>query len=488
LLPWVNTSQSIILLMGLQIAILVLLLWALINYMPALLNQVFVDKQYLFAMSAVSLIYAALVSILHLTMSNQISVSLSYYAPVVLLISGALFHIDGQLNDYKKRMNLLSYCSFISYALSFLAIALSMNDEPIRNITLFMAVLLYARLVWLYRSLVPLYLVMTLMAFLHFDIILSDAILFIPGINIATVEQWYYLASLPLIGIFSTVLFFLRKSELQRNKQFNLTRHLFHVLALVSIILSTYSQWMIALNHYDLTSGLFLNIFNSLAILFSYYYWLKSNQINASGLLKNNSVYSLYLYVLLFLPMIQIILSLQSVLSMDIKMLMITMLIFYYSLNSRFSFMTFYTTEKQAMNRELFTNTSLLLSLLVLAFIASDFSVSIKVGILVFIISINFLLLSLSLLNQLLFYVFILIVSAAILIIKLYLHQSSSTGLLLLSSVFSLFYLIHWLDSKKHNEKEFSQLEAKKRSNPKFILWFYPSNDFSINIEEMKNV
>ncbi len=496
LVPWIQNSHSLIFLMGIQVAILTLLLWALIDYMPALLKQVFTDNHYLLLMSVGSLIYAALISIIHLTLSSPVAITLSYYAPLVLLISAALFYIDGQLNDYKERMNLLSYFSFISYGLSFLAIALSLNDDPVRNITLFMAVLLYGRLVWLYRSLAPLYLMMGTIGFLYFDVILSHGIFSIPGVNTASVEQWYYLATLPLIGFFSLILLFLRKSELQSNKQFSLTKHLFHTLILTSIALSTFSQWLIALNHYGTSTELFLNIVNSLAIMTSCFYWLKSKQLKTYQCLENNSIFSLYLYVFLLLPVLHILLGFQEVLSIDIKMLMITVLIFFYSLNSRFNIMAFDSADAphvqseqcHLMNKEWFTNASLLLSVLVLVLVASDFSLSIKTGLLIFIISINFLLLSLNLLNQLLFYVFMIVLSAAILTVKLYLNHPHSTGLLVVSCAFAIFYLIHWLDKKKNNERELLQLEAKKQSNPEFILWFYPANDFSIQSQEMKNV
>ena len=492
LVPWIENNHSLVFLMAVQVIILILLLMALINYMPALLKQVFVDRQYLLVMSVGSLIYAALVSTVHITLSSPLSIALSYYAPIVLLISGALFYIDGQLNDYKERMNLLSYFSFVAYAVSFVALALSLNNEPIRNVTVFLAVLLYARLIWLYRSLVPLYLVSALLCFLHFDVILSDWLLVIPGITSATAGQWYYLASLPLLGVLFAALFFLRKSELQRSKHFEITRHLFHLIIVASIILNIFSQWSIANSHFVMSSGfsidVVLNIINSLAVLFSCYYLLKSKQINAYEL-AGKSAYTVYLYVLLLLPVMQIISGFQETLSVDVKLLFLSVIIYFYSLSSHFNFINFYAEKSNVsaelnfrlMNKELLVNVSILISLFILILLASGFSLSIKTGLMIFIISLNFLFLSLTLLNRALFYTFMLVVSVSILTIKLYLSHSSSTGLLVISTAFVIFYFIHWLDHKRQDEIELLKLETKKQNNPDRILWFYPVNDVSIN-------
>ncbi len=493
--PWIQNSQSMIILMAVQIIILLLLLWALINYMPAVLKQIFVDRQYLLVMSVGSLIYAALVSTIHITLSSPLSIALSYYAPMVLLISAALFYIDGQLNDYKEQMSLLSRFSFISYAVSFAAIALSLNNEPIRSVTLLMGVILYARLVWLYRSLAPLYLLISLLCFLHFDVVLSDWLLIIPGITSATASQWYYLASLPLLGLFFLTLFVLRKSELQRSKCFAITTHLFHLFILASIVLSTYSQWSIAISHSVIGSGfsidVVLNLLNATAILLSCYFLLKSKQVSANELL-GNKVYTTYCYILLLLPVVQILLGFQETLSIDMKLVFISMVIYLYSINSHFNFMSFYTEKSDCfddslpvsissvMNKELFINVSLLISFFLISLVASGFSVSIKMGLLIFVISLNFLLLSLTLLNRALFYVFMMVVSVSILTFKLYLSHSPSTGLLVISSAFVIFYFIHWLDYKRQDEVELFKLETQKQKNPQRILWFYPTNDFSI--------
>lgn len=504
--PWLQNNQSMITLMAIQVIILLLLLWALITYMPALLKQVFVDRQYLLVMSVGSLIYAALVSMIHITISSPLLIEASFYAPIILLISAVLFYIDGQLNDYKERMNLLSYFSFIAYGVSFIAIALSLGDEPIRNLTLFMATLLYARLIGLYRSLAPLYLVITLLCFLHFDVILSDWLLVLPGISLATASRWYFLASLPLLGFFFAVLLLLRKSERQGNKNLDITRHLFHLLIAASLILSNYSQWSIAISN-SVTGNMMatgfaidnmLNLLNALLILSGCYVLLQSKQISADKLLAENT-YTTYCYILLILPVIEILLCFQALLSMDIKLLLITLLVYFYSINSRLNFLSFYTKQSDSleygydasvngsianlMTKELFINASLLISFFLLLLVAGGYSVSIKMGSLIFVIALNFLFLSLTLLNRALFYGFLMVLSVSILTFKLYFSHSPSTGLLLISAAFIIFYFIRWLDYKRQDDVEQFKLAHQKQKNPANILWFYPSNDFSIQSE-----
>ncbi|MCP3852069.1 MAG: hypothetical protein GY694_17795 [Gammaproteobacteria bacterium] len=482
---WMENNQSLFVLIIVQMMIVAVLLWALIAYMPALLKQVFVERQYLLLMSVGSLIYTAIISILHISLSSPLSIPLSYYAPAILLISAALFYIDGQLNDYKQQLSLLNRFSIVSYVISLLALSLSLENELIRNITFVIAIIIYARLIWLYRSLAPMYLVIALVSFLHFELILSDALLLIPGITSITQYVWYYFASLPLIGIFSMMLLFLRRSELQMDKHFDLTYHLFHLVMIASIGLNIISQFSSAMTNLDMSV---LNLLNTLIILVSCYYWLTSKKIKSIDLLGNSPVYTFYLYALLILPVVQLLFGFQHLLSLDFKLLLITALIFSYSLNSRSHFITFFRTADEEklnvinkpLNSSLFINTSIILSVLILVLISTDFSLSIKIAALIFVLSLNFLLLSFSLLNRALFYVFLILISVSILMVKLYLNHASSTGLLLVFCTFLLFYFIHWLETGRNQEREASQLRKKIQSNPEMILWFYPINDYCV--------
>ncbi len=486
MVPVVHNSQNMVLLLALQTIIMSLLLLALIYYLPALLRQIFVDKKYLLLVTVGSLIYSALVSTIHITLSSPLSISLSYYAPLLMLTSGALFYMDGQLNEYKTRLSLLSYFSFIIYALSFLGIFLSLDSELSRLLTMLLGSIIYARLVWVYRSLVPLYLVVILLCLLHFDLVLSVRGGLATGSQLLISKQWFYFASLPLLGIFSAALFFLRKSEMQRAKHFILTIHLFHFIMLVSGLLGIFSLW-------HSTTGFFA-LSNSIAITLSCYYLLNSRQINAAQWLTRN-VYAGYVYLLLFLPVILLLLSADAFISIDATLALITFISLSYALNSRFNFFHLSRMGKidKLLNQEILINTSLLISILLLVLIGFGFSLSIKIAILLFILSLNSLFLSLSLYNRALFYVFMVIVSSSALIFKLYLSSSPSTGLLVISLAFVLFYFIHYLDRNRTDELELLKSDSTHQHSPEKILWFYPVNDFSpelssIESQEIKNV
>ena len=469
IVPVVQNSQSMLVLLLVQTIILLLLLSALIAYLPVLLKQVFVDRKYLLLFCVGSLIYSALVSTIHITLSSSMTIALSYYAPILMLISGALFYMDEQLNEYKTQNSLLSRFSFISYAVSFTAIFLSLDSELIRIVTLLLGSVLYTRLLWSHRTLIPLYLVVLILCFLHFDVLLS-----MPVLNVTTAYQWYYLLSLPLLGLFSAALILLRKSEIRRIRRFGLTSHLFHFIILASMMLSVFSLW------FSTTANSALG--TSIAVFVSSYYLLRSEQISAAKLL-GLKIYSGYLYLLLFLPLVLVLLSPADYISIDIKMLIITMITLFYSLNSHFNFLNLYRMGRkgQQFNQELFVNSTLLVMLLLMVLVGMGFTLSIKIGLLLFILSLNCLFLSFSLYNRALFYAFIAIVSLSALVIKLYLHSSPSTGLFIISFAFVLFYLIHWLDRKRTDEIELLRSEANHKNSPDKILWCYPVNDFSVN-------
>jgi hypothetical protein len=197
-------------------------------------------------------------------------------------------------------------------------------------------------------------------------------------------------------------------------------------------------------------------------------------------------LYMCYLYFLLILPIIQLLFFSFPMFSIDLKLAIILLMVILLSFNGLFNIIGFqFNHEKGAIiNRELFVNTSLAVSFFLLVMVMLDFSLSIKISALIFIIALNFLFLSLTLLNQLLFYLFMLIVSAAMVSLKFYLNTPSSTGLLTALLVIFILYCIRLLDTKKNNSLERLRLETKKKNNPEKLMGLYPVNDFMINVVE----
>ncbi|NOQ78956.1 MAG: hypothetical protein GQ546_06105, partial [Gammaproteobacteria bacterium] len=480
--PFLNTnihsSQNLTLVLGLFALIMALLLSAIVNYLPVILKQVFVDKKYLLLFSVGSLIFSAVISMIHISLSSPVNIALSYYAPVLLLISAVLFYMDEQLNAYREKGSLLSYLSVVSYALSFAAIFLSFDSSSIRLITITLSLAVYARLMWLYRSLVPLYLVIVLTCFLYIDILLTND-KFILSIS----QAWLYISLLPLLMLLSAIFYLLRNSELQREKSFLLTRHLLHFIIISSVLSALSSHWAIHTGE--------LALINGLVVIVSLYYLLKSKVVNAVDLLGIN-VNTFYTYVLTMLAVIMILST--GIISTEMKLILLTTITLFYSLNSHYSWLRInHSNENKRLERTVFTNSSLIVSLLLIILIGLGFSISIKISLLLFVISLNTLFISMSLYNRALFYIFMLLLSLSALIFKVTINSSTSTGLLLISLVFLLFYFISVLEKNKNTEQEIIRSNNIHQKTPDKLLWFYPVNDLAehlitVNEEGATNV
>ncbi len=472
-----SVHQNLILLIILFSVIMALLSWAAFYYLPAMLQQVFIDKKYHSLFTMGSLIFAALVAIIHTALSSPVMVPLSFYAPFILLISILLFYLDNQLHHYKQYGGLLSWFSMVCYGLSFLAIIISFDSIPIRLITLTAALLLYARLMWIYRSLVPLYLVLLLSVFLYADILLienNDLL----NLTLKLAPQWLYLSVLPLLLLFSRLFFLLRKSEIKRAKSFQLTAHLLHFLILSSFLSALVSQWFIS-------NEIFL-VLNSLLIMTSFYYCLTIDKISADELLGFR-FYELYCYLLTLLAGLLILAS--SMFSIDIKLALLTIITVLYAFNSHYHVLGY--KLQVAEQRAVFINSSLLFSLLLLALavisliITGDLSV--KISLLLFVLALNCLFLSLSCYNRALFYLFMILLACSAVNLKLTLNTPASSGLLLISLVFALFFLLFLFDKNKNTVLERERVNRIRRDTPERLLWFYPLDDYSPK-EEINNV
>ncbi len=459
LIPLVVYQSNISILLILFSIILFLLLFALAFYLPTLLQQVFVDKKYLVLFSVGSLLFATLVSIIHIGISSPISIPLSFYAPFVLLISMLLFYMDEQLHNYKQQGGLLSYFSLICYALSFVALVLAFESSFIRLLCSVLAILLYARLMWIYRSLAPLYLVLILMALLYCD-------LFLVRHNFMLIRslQYLYISILPLLLFYSALFFILIQNinEPKREKSLQLTRHLLHTLLITSIVSGIVSQWMLQIP--------LLAVFNSSVLLLNLYYFLMSEKVMAVTLL-GLKYHLLYIYWLTLL--VGFLLLSNPLIRLDIQLTLFTLVILFYTLNSHYQWF-----QKKGIEREVFINSSLLLSLFLLLLVAIGFSVSIKIALLIFILALNSLFLSLSLYNRALFYSFMLLLALSVLILKLYLNTAPSSGLMLSSMTLILFFVLYLLDKNKKTELEIEHLTIIRCKPPEKLLWFYPVNDF----------
>jgi hypothetical protein len=143
-----------------------------------------------------TLVYAAVVSFVHLTWGHPTSIVLpaGYASPFLMAVCGLLFYVDAQLKQWTQRQAFLSRVSFCLYGLSILALLLSINAPGARVLTLCVAITVYGNIAWQYSTLTPLVILLACCGWLYHTVILQQL-----------ESQWYLLASLPgLIGLLVT--------------------------------------------------------------------------------------------------------------------------------------------------------------------------------------------------------------------------------------------------------------------------------------------
>ncbi len=157
-----------VLLGGLHLLLLGLVTYGLTRFTQEWLQSIFVDRRKVAAFAAGSLLYAALISFVHLTWGVQaVLLPAGYYAPYIMAVCALLFYLDAQLKIHAHRNTFLSRFSFLIYGLSIIAFVMSLNAPAARLVTLALAAVLYAMVLWKYLTLIPLYLMLASLAGLY---------------------------------------------------------------------------------------------------------------------------------------------------------------------------------------------------------------------------------------------------------------------------------------------------------------------------------
>lgn len=193
--PLLVRFPSWLLLAFLHLLLLGLLAYGLVLFTRDWLHSIFVERRKIAYYAAGTLVYAALVSFVHLTWGYKHPLALpgGYYSPFLMALCGLLFYVDVQLKQWTKQYVFLSRFSFALYGLSILALLLSVHTSPARLITLLLAVGLYSMVVWQYLTLPPLYLLLGCLSWLYSLLILQ----YLPS-------HWHLFTSLPgLAGLFA---------------------------------------------------------------------------------------------------------------------------------------------------------------------------------------------------------------------------------------------------------------------------------------------
>jgi hypothetical protein len=87
------------------------------------LHAIFIERRKLAYYAAGTLVYAALVSFVHVTWGYQEALVLppGYYGPLLIVVCGLLFYVDAHLKHWQQQAAVLSHLSFGLYGLSIIA-------------------------------------------------------------------------------------------------------------------------------------------------------------------------------------------------------------------------------------------------------------------------------------------------------------------------------------------------------------------------------
>jgi hypothetical protein len=195
-----------------HLVLLGLLAWGLVLFAKDWLHFLFIEQRKIAYYAAGTLVYAALVSFVHLTWGAGEALLLpgGYYGPFLMALCGLLFYVDAQFKQWTRQYVFLSHFNFVLYGLSVLALALVFDEPGTRIITLVLAIGLYAVVVWNYLTLPPLYLLLACLVWLYGLLILRHLpaslhlLSSLPGLfGLYAISRWALSrrsASLSLIG------------------------------------------------------------------------------------------------------------------------------------------------------------------------------------------------------------------------------------------------------------------------------------------------
>jgi len=181
-----------------HLLLLALLAYGLLRFANEWLLSIFVDRKKVAYFAAGSLLYAAVVTFVHLTWAaSAVSLPAGYYAPYLMVVSGLLFYLDAQFKTHAHHHTFLSRFTFLVYGLSIVAALLALEAPVARLITLGLAAVIYAMVLAKYLTLIPLYLMLASLAGLYaYGILLRfpqdlHLLLAVPGLyGLSAFSRW----------------------------------------------------------------------------------------------------------------------------------------------------------------------------------------------------------------------------------------------------------------------------------------------------------
>jgi hypothetical protein len=140
-------------LIGLHLLLLTLLAEGVIRFLRSWMTAVFRNRPTSAYLAAGLLVYAALVSFLHVTLRYPRPLPAGYFGPFLMLLSGLLVYVDQEIQQRFQRYVILSRFGILAFGVSTAALLLSQPGPPARIITYFAGVWIFGAAVWSYLSL-----------------------------------------------------------------------------------------------------------------------------------------------------------------------------------------------------------------------------------------------------------------------------------------------------------------------------------------------
>ena len=209
--------------------LLAVLAYGVVLFTQDWLHAIFIERRKLAYYAAGTLVYAALVSFVHVTWGYQEALVLppGYYGPLLIVVCGLLFYVDAHLKPWRQQAAVLSHLSFGLYGLSIIALLLAVKTPLALLCTLILAVVLYGFVTWQYATLPPLYLLLGCAGWLYHEVMLHH----LP-------YPWYFVGSLPAwVGLWAASRWALR----QRATTLALVGYRVLVVAMLSV-----AAWSVA--------------------------------------------------------------------------------------------------------------------------------------------------------------------------------------------------------------------------------------------------
>ncbi|MEE4358268.1 MAG: hypothetical protein V2I97_17495 [Desulfococcaceae bacterium] len=206
---------------------LLLLGYAIMRFTKDWLRSLFIDRKKTAYYAGGTLVYAALVSFMHIAWRYPGDISPAYFGPFLMLLCALLFYADACCKEWIRDHTWLSRFSMGVYGLSVLAIFLSLESPMFRIITLALGAFVYGSVIWQYLTLTPLWLLTACLSALYGLLILQ----YLP-------RESHFLAAVPgLVALMG-----MQMLAMKRNAR-TLARTVFRIRGGLGGALAVWSLW-----------------------------------------------------------------------------------------------------------------------------------------------------------------------------------------------------------------------------------------------------